>query len=35
MSLLASKLGKPRVQRLADANKALRFFKENADVPLK
>ena len=35
VSLLAAEFGKPGVQCLEDANKALRFFKENADVPLR
>ncbi len=32
--LLAAELGKPRAQCLSDASEALRFFMENADVPL-
>ncbi len=34
VSLLAAEFGKPRVQRLADANKALNIFEET-DVPLR
>ena len=35
VSILAAEFGKPRVQCLSDGNKALRFFKENANIPLR
>ena len=35
VSLLSADIGKPKVKHIAVANKALRFFKETADVPLR
>ena len=35
VSILASRMGKPKIRHVAEANKALRFFKANAHIPLR
>jgi hypothetical protein len=35
VSLLSADIGKPKVKHVAVANKALRFFKETSDIPLR